>query len=71
MRVWVLRDHYDEISVYSEDTNVLEINYVKDELNSLRGGYEDERNEFIDDYANGRGRLEVEERFVIELVEVR
>lgn len=71
MKVWVLTDHYEETSTFAEDTDVLEIPYVKDELSYLDGGYEEERDEFIADIdrirTRGRGTASIEERFSIEL----
>lgn len=75
MKVWILTDHYEETSVYNEDTDVLEIPYVKEELSYLNGSYADERDEFIDTIAHirkvGRGSAYIEERFSIELDDLR
>ena len=76
MKVWLLHmESYGEVDVFSEDTDVLEIPFVKTELESLDGGYEDERDDFIADVDRARnrgtGRATIEERFTIELTEVK
>ena len=76
MRVWVLEDfEHGETDIYPEGTDVLEIPFVKDELSYLVGGYEDERREFILDVVKaiekGQGSATIEERFTIELKEMK
>ena len=75
MKVWVLHHlDYGYTDVFAEDTDVLEIPAVKEELSWLTGGYEDEREEFIEQIERikrqGRGSAHIEERFDIELQEV-
>jgi hypothetical protein len=66
---------YGEVDVYAEDTDVLEIPYVKEELGYLSDGYEDEKDEFLRDVerakTRGTGEATIEERLSLELVEVR
>jgi hypothetical protein len=76
MKVWVLKYlEYGSISVFAENTDILEVDAVKDELSYLEGGYEDERDDFIASVSNARkrgyGSAEIEERLSVELVEVR
>lgn len=76
MKVWVLH-HFDYgyTQTYAEDTDILESPIVKEELSWLTGGYEDEREEFIADVERmkrtGRGSAMIEERFELELQEVK
>jgi hypothetical protein len=74
MKVWMLNAD-GEYSVYSGDTNMLDIPYVRNELSYLTGSYEAERIEFMTDYAaanrKGHGAAHIEERFCIELMEVK
>lgn len=75
MKVWLLHmDSYGEVDVFSEDTDVLEIPFVKEELSYLDGAYEDERDDFIAEIERikkrGSGDAAIEARFVIELTEV-
>lgn len=76
MKVWVINDYeHGDVSVVGFDTDILEIEPVKTELSYLVGGYEDERDEFIADVERmrktGRGSAGIEERFSVELQEVR
>lgn len=75
MRVWTMYHHsYGEIHVLSEDSNVFNYGPISRELDALENGYEDERDDFIEDVERikrfGRGRTGIEERFSLELVEV-
>jgi len=76
MKVWQVEDEdHGETYIYSEDTDILEVPFVKTELSYLVGGYDDEREEFIASIENakkrGRGSAHIEERLHVELVEVR
>lgn len=76
MKVWILNhESYGDVSVYAEDTDVLKISLVEDELFHLIGEYADERAEFIEDVERARqrgfGSASIEERFTITLEEVR
>ena len=76
MKVWILEDFsHGETDVYPEDTDVLSIPFVTTELSYLVGGYDDELAEFKADLARakerGRGSATIEERFTIELKELR
>ena len=74
MNVWVLTDHYDEVRVFSEDTDLTEVPYIKQELSYLTEAYEEERERFLSDIKRakrrGYGSAALEERFRLELVEV-
>lgn len=76
MKVWVLEDFVGGgISVYSEDTVITDIPFVATELGYLEGGYDDEREDFMDDLRRavdrGRGSATIEERLSVALVEVQ
>jgi hypothetical protein len=76
MRIWLLHmESYGDVAPYAEDTNILEIPFVKTELGYLDGAYEDERDQFIKSVERARergsGEAGIEERFWVELVEVR
>lgn len=78
MKVWLLHmESYGEVDVFSEGTDVLEIPFVKQELSYLDGDedYEAERDDFIASVENakrrGRGEASIEERFRVELREVK
>lgn len=75
MKVWLFKHQsYGEVAVFSEDTNMLEVERVKRELDYYRTGYPDEIEFFVDCYnravKRGYGEAEIEERFTITLVEV-
>jgi hypothetical protein len=75
-KVWVLEDfEHGETDVYSEDTDILELPFVKTELGYLDGGYEDERDQFLADIQRakerGYGEAYIEERFGLELKDLR
>ena len=74
MKVWVLRDHYEEVTIYDGDIDVTQIPYVATELGYL-GEDSEERDEFIGDVfeamVRGRGEASIEERFSVSLVEAR
>lgn len=75
MKVWVLEhESYGDVSVWSADTNPLEIPLVKSELKALVGGYDDEIERFVSEVeravARGSGHADIEERFCLELTEV-
>lgn len=71
MKVWVIENYsHGETYIYSEDSNLLEVPYVKDELSYLVGAYDGEREEFMTDYADGSAWLQIEERFEATLTEV-
>lgn len=79
MKVWLLHmESYGDVDVYSELYAVEEIPFVKQELeylNAVEGEYEEERVRFFDDLRaarrRGRGEAGIEERFSLELVEVK
>jgi hypothetical protein len=71
-------DSYSEVDVYSEDTNFLEIPFVKRELEYLVAygdTYQDELDEFYADIerakTRGTGEACIEELFRLELVSVK
>lgn len=74
MKVWVIKDHYEEIHLLAGDKDPLKDDYIKDELSYLADGYEDELNDFIQDVksitSKGYGSAAIEERFEISLQEV-
>lgn len=76
MKVWLLHhESYGDVSVFSEETDMLEVPTVKRELEYLTGDvYEEEYNNFVSDYqsakATGSGGAYIEERIRIELVRV-
>lgn len=69
--VWVLNHEDHGVETYSGDTDPFEIPTVQDELGWLEGGYEEERDEFIDTVQRairkGYGTAYIEERFTLEL----
>lgn len=78
MKVWTMYHHsYGEIYVLSEDSDVLKFHMISAELEALEGDeyLEDERDDFINDIdrikARGYGETGIEERFSLELVEVK
>lgn len=79
MKVWLLHmESYGDVSVHAEHADVTAIPFVKGELNYLNEGgddFMDEYYEFISDVkrvkARGRGEAGIEERFRLELVEVK
>lgn len=75
-KVWVINDEkHGGTTTYAGDKDPLEIPFVKEELSYLTGGYEDEREEFIADIERakmrGHGSAHIEERFSIELQDLR
>ena len=75
MKVWILHHlDYGDISVWSEDTNPLNIPLVKDELEYVDEARGEEGEDFRNSIANairrGHGSATIEERFEIELTEV-
>lgn len=76
MRLWLIVHHdYGDITAWSEDTNIIEIDMVAQELKYLEGAYEEERDNFLDDIISARergcGQACIEERLSVELVEIR
>lgn len=75
MKVWLIhQESYGEVSVYSEDTDIMNTATVVSELEYLVGGYQEEADEFAADISRmkntGRGTASIEERIRVELVEV-
>lgn len=78
MKVWTMYHHsYGEIHVLSEGSDLLKYRPISAELEALEGDeyLEEERTEFIHDIdrirARGYGTASIEERFDLELVEVK
>lgn len=77
MRVWVVHhEDYGDTEIWTEDTNVLEIPMVKDELEMLGGDYQDEHDQFVEDIERIRrlGSISsayIDERLDVRLVEVQ
>jgi hypothetical protein len=76
MRVWVLENYsHGEVYIFDESTNLLEVPYIKDELGYLEKSDDEfflaEREEFIRDVERGATWLSIEERFEVELQEVK
>lgn len=75
MQVWLVKNvDVDEVEVFAEDVDILELPEVVEELGYLEGAYDDEREQFIHDIKRakqrGGGSAEIEERLLVELVDV-
>ena len=76
MKVWLLHhESYGEVSVFSENTDMLEVPSVKRELDYLvEAEYDEEHGDFVNDYESakrrGNGEATIEERIRLELVRV-
>jgi hypothetical protein len=77
MKVWVVHhEDYGDTEIWTEDTNVLEIPMVKDELEMLGGDYQDEHDQFVEDIERIKrlGNISnayIDERLDVRLVEVK